>query len=46
MTMNWLRPVIGLVAQPLRAARTPNAAKHLKNLRMAADSTALQRDWM
>jgi hypothetical protein len=46
MTMNWLRPVIGLVAQPLRAARTPIAAKHLKKLRMAADFTALQRDWM
>src|SRR5687768_3497477 len=35
MTMNWLRPVIGLVAQPAAAAKTTNGSKHLKNLRMA-----------
>jgi hypothetical protein len=34
MTMNWLRPVMGLAAQPASVARTANADKHLKKLRM------------
>jgi hypothetical protein len=38
MTMNWLRPVIGLVAQP--AAKTINGSNHLKSFCIARDSTA------
>jgi hypothetical protein len=30
MTMNWLRPVIGLVAHP--ATKTINGSKHLKSI--------------
>jgi hypothetical protein len=36
MTMNWLRPVIGLVAQPATPAKSTNGSKHLKKLRIAA----------
>jgi hypothetical protein len=37
MTMNWLRPVIGFVAQPAAAARIASSVKHLKMLRIGGD---------
>jgi hypothetical protein len=40
MTMNWLRPVIGLVAQPAAPAKTASSAKDLKILRIAGDFKA------